>query len=166
MSLANQHGRRISHRTWQAIRFAMQDREPVKPDSETIGAFLNLLSKPGRLASLLRRLHELRVIEQLIPAFKRTRGLLQFNAYHKYTVDAHCILAVEAATEMQNQDTAMGRRYRRLKDKALLHLALLIHDIGKGYEEDHCVVGARIAKETAERLELDPASRKFLSGWC
>ena len=152
MSLANQHGRRISHRTWQAIRFAMQDREPVKPDSETIGAFLNLLSKPGRLASLLRRLHELRVIEQLIPAFKRTRGLLQFNAYHKYTVDAHCILAVEAATEMQHQDTAMGRRYRRLKDKALLHLALLIHDIGKGYDEDHCVVGARIAKETAERL--------------
>ena len=162
MSLASQHGRRISHRTWQAIRLAMQDREPTKPDSETIGAFLGLLSKPGRLASLLRRLHELRVIEQLIPAFKRTRGLLQFNAYHKYTVDAHCILAVEAATELQHQETPMGRRYRRSKDKTLLHLALLIHDIGKGYEEDHCIVGARIAKETAERLELDPASSEIL----
>ncbi len=162
MSLANQHHRRISHRTWQAIRHAMQEREPTPPDEESIAAFLSLLSRPGRLASLLRRLHELRVIEQLIPEFERTRGLLQFNAYHKYTVDAHSIRAVEAATDLQTDTTGMGRRYRRLDDKGLLHLALLIHDIGKGYEEDHCIVGARIAKTTAERLQLNPAAAETL----
>jgi [protein-PII] uridylyltransferase len=77
-------------------------------------------------------------------------------------VDAHCILAVESATKLQEESSPMGRRYRRLKDKGLLHLALLIHDIGKGYEEDHCIVGARIARDTAERLELDPASSEIL----
>jgi [protein-PII] uridylyltransferase len=56
----------------------------------------------------------------------------------------------------------MGRRYRRLKDKTLLHLALLIHDIGKGFEEDHCIVGARIAADVAKNLELDSASAEFL----
>ncbi len=162
MSLANQHRRRISHRTWQAIRVAMQERPPTPPDEESIGAFLSLLSRPGRLASLLRRLHELRVIEQLIPEFKRTRGLLQFNAYHKYTVDAHSIRAVEAATDLQTDTSGMGRRYRRLDDKGLLHLALLIHDIGKGYEEEHCIVGARIAKKVAKRLNLDAASAETL----
>ena len=162
MSLASQHRRRISHRTWQAIRNAMSDREPIPPDEETIEAFLSLLSKPGRLAPLLRRLHELRIIDQLIPEFKRMRGLLQFNAYHKYTVDAHSIRAVEAATDFQADKRGMGRRYRRLDDKRLLHLALLIHDIGKGYEEDHCIVGARIAKKTAERLMLDATSAETL----
>ena len=162
MDLANHHRRRIGHRTWQAIRTAMKDREPTPPDTVSLSSFLRLLGRPGRLASLLRRLHELRVIEQLIPAFKRTRGLLQFNAYHKYTVDAHCIRAVEAATNLQDNPSPMGRRYRRLKDKTLLHLALLIHDVGKGYEEDHCIVGARIARETAQRLELDPASAEIL----
>ena len=162
MSLANHHGRRIGHNTWQSIRVAMKERPPTPPDPESVGAFLSLLSRRGRLAPLLRRLHELRIIEQLIPAFKRTRGLLQFNAYHKYTVDAHSIRAVEAATEMANEGTAMGRRYRRLKDKTLLHLALLIHDIGKGYEEDHCIVGARIARETGELLELDASSTEIL----
>lgn len=162
MYLANHHNRRIGHKTWQAIRLAMQEREPGPPDPEAIGAFLSVLSQPTRLASLLRRLHELRIIEQLIPEFGRTRGLLQFNAYHKYTVDAHSIRAVEAVTKMQDHETAMGRRYRRSKDKTLLHLALLIHDIGKGYEEDHCIVGARIAKDTAKRLELDPASAEIL----
>ena len=162
MSLANQHCRRITHQTWQAIRQAMQDRVSTPPDEETIDAFLSLLSRPGRLAPLLRRLHELRVIEQLIPEFKHMRGLLQFNAYHKYTVDAHSFRAVEAATELQNAEGGMGRRYRRLADKRLLHLALLIHDIGKGYEEDHSIVGARIAKKTAERLNLDPVTAETL----
>ncbi|EMI17859.1 protein-P-II uridylyltransferase [Rhodopirellula maiorica SM1] len=162
MFLANQHGRRITHQTWQAIRLAMQERPASVPDPNSIGAFLSLLSRPGRLAELLRRLHELKIIEQFIPAFERTRGLLQFNAYHKFTVDVHCIRSVEAATDLQDQPTAMGRRYRRLKDKGLLHLALLIHDVGKGYEEDHCIVGARIALETAERLGLDRASTETL----
>ena len=148
------HGRRFEMPCRTVIR-----RRPIR---ETIEEFLSLLSSPGRLAPLLRRLHELRIIEQLIPEFKRMRGLLQFNAYHKYTVDAHSIRAVEAATDLENDKHGMGRRYRRLDDKRLLHLALLIHDIGKGYEEDHCIVGARIAKKTAERLMLDPNSAETL----
>ncbi|MCA9138636.1 MAG: [protein-PII] uridylyltransferase [Planctomycetales bacterium] len=162
MSLANHQSRRIGHHTWQTIRTAMQEREPSPPDAESVGAFLSLLSRGGRLAPLLRRLHELRILEQLIPDFKRTRGLLQFNAYHKYTVDAHCIRAVEAATDFADDQSAMGRRYRRLKDKTLLHLALLIHDIGKGYEEDHSIVGARIARKTGELLDLDASSIDIL----
>ncbi|MEM6779971.1 MAG: [protein-PII] uridylyltransferase [Planctomycetota bacterium] len=162
MQLANQHGRRISHQTWQSIRKVMQERTLTPPDRASVEAFLALLSKPGRLATLLRRLHELRVIEQLIPAMRRCRGLLQFNAYHKYTVDAHCIRAVEAATDFADQDSAMGRRYRRLKDKTLLHLALLIHDLGKGYDEDHSEVGRRIAVDVAKSFDLDPASADTL----
>ncbi|QDT08748.1 [protein-PII] uridylyltransferase [Planctomycetes bacterium K23_9] len=162
MSMANLKRKRIGHRTWQAIRKSMQEREPQMPGAETVGAFMSLISHPGRLGDVLRRLHELRIIEQLIPEFKRTRGLLQFNAYHKYTVDAHCIRSVEAAAELEESQTSMGRRYRRIRDKTLLHLALLIHDIGKGYEEDHCIVGARIAVDVAKRLELDSASSEFL----
>ena len=162
MHLANHHRRRILHPTWQAIRQAMLEREPRHPDAESISYFLGLLSRPGRLAPLLRRLHELRVLEQLIPAMKRCRGLLQFNAYHKFTVDAHCIRAVEMATDLESEPSPMGRRYRRLKDKTILHLALLIHDLGKGFDEDHCEVGRRIAQQTAEHLQLDPASAETL----
>ena len=162
MSLANHHNLRIGHRTWQAIRKSMQDRESAAPDAESIGAFLSLLSHGGRLAPLLRRLHELRIIEQLIPEFRRIRGMLQFNEYHKYTVDAHSIRAVEAATDFADDQSSMGRRYRRLKDKTLLHLALLIHDIGKGHEEDHCIVGARIARDVGKRLDLDRSSIEVL----
>ncbi len=68
---------------------------------------------------------------------KRARGLLQFNEYHKYTVDVHCLRAVEAATNFEERTGPIGDRYRRLDDKLMLHLSLLIHDLGKGFEEDH-----------------------------
>jgi len=162
MDIANRYRRRISHTTWQAIREAMIAREPQVPNESAIRSFLSLMSRPGHLADLLRRLNELRVLEQFIPAMKRARGLLQFNEYHKYTVDAHCIRAVEAATNFEENEGPIGERYRRLDDKMMLHLSLLIHDLGKGFDEDHSDVGMRVAAETAQRLGLDDATSQTL----
>lgn len=162
MDIANRYRRRISHPTWQAIREAMISRQPEAPDESAVRSFLSLMSRPGQLADLLRRLNELRVLEQVIPAMKRARGLLQFNEYHKYTVDAHCIRAVEAATRFEEKEGPVGERYRQLDDKMMLHLSLLIHDLGKGFEEDHSDVGKRIAAETAIQLGLDESSSETL----
>jgi len=117
--------------------------------------FLSLLDHPARLGSLLRDLHEAAILERLIPQFATARGLLQFNQYHKYTVDEHCIRAVECATEFWSDTGPLGQVYRGLPQKRLLHLALLLHDLGKGHLEDHREVGARIAAETGPRLGLN-----------
>ncbi len=44
--------------------------------------------------------------------------------------------------------------YRGIKQKRTLHLALLIHDLGKGFVEDHSEVGRRIAEDVGRRLRL------------
>ncbi len=106
MSLANQHCRRISHRTWQAIRLAMQDRNPTPPDEETIEAFLSLLSRPGRLAPLLRRLHELRIIEQLIPEFKtnaRVAAVQCVSQVHRRCAQPACCRSRYRPAEQQDR---------------------------------------------------------------
>jgi [protein-PII] uridylyltransferase len=154
LDMANEHRRRIDHPTWQAIRTAMRLRPAGVPTGEESRLFLQLMAKPHRLADLLRRLHELRVLEQLVPAMAHARCLLQFNEYHKYTVDAHSIRAVEAVTKLADDQGEAGELYRRLKDKRLLHLALLIHDLGKGHVEDHSELGEKIALETAARLQM------------
>jgi [protein-PII] uridylyltransferase len=115
-----------------------------------------------RLGELLRRLHELGVLEKVIPEFAHARSLLQFNQYHKYTVDEHCIRAVEEATRFAERDDTVGNIYRGLPDRAILHLALLLHDLGKGFEEDHSEVGRRIARSTAERFRLPPEHAEAL----
>ena len=97
-----------------------------------------------------------------MPAFAHARGLLQFNQYHKYTVDEHCIRAVEAAAELACDPGPLGRVYRADQPQVILHLALLIHDLGKGFPKTTCEVGTRIAAETAARLELAPLEAETL----
>lgn len=165
MELANAFNRRIDHPTWQAIREAMMARPNVDLTPEATKRFMALLTETNRLADLMRRLHEMRVLEQILPAFRHARGLLQFNEYHKYTVDEHSIRAVDYATRFANEDSVLGETYRSIKKKAILHLALLLHDAGKGYDEDHSEVGLRLAGDTAERLNLsehETETLKFL----
>ncbi len=162
--LANLYNKRIAYSTWEAVHRAA----PRLPDiitNESATRFLSLLAQPARLGELLRNLHELGVLERLIPAFAHARSLLQFNEYHKFTVDEHCLRAVEAATSFLNESESVGKVYRSIKNKRTLHLALLIHDLGKGFVEDHSEVGLRIAEETARRLRLpsrETETLKFL----
>ncbi len=162
--LANLHNKRIAPSTWETVR-AAAPRFSGEADPEIARQFLSLLSQPGRLGELLRRLHELGVLEKIVPGFTHARCLLQFNEYHKYTVDEHCLLAVERATEFIADPSILGRVYLGVKQKRILHLALLIHDLGKGFAEDHSDIGLRIAEETAQRLRLplrEAETLKFL----
>ncbi|MGD0898381.1 MAG: [protein-PII] uridylyltransferase [Thermoguttaceae bacterium] len=161
VDLANLHDVPIAPSTWQTIRHEAAGLPAggapsgsPEPTPEASGHFLSLLSHPGRIAAFLRDLHEVGILERLIPDFARARGLLQFNQYHKYTVDEHCIRAVEFAERLAGDPGPVGRVYRGIADKHVLHLALLLHDLGKGFLEDHREIGRTIAQETGQRLGL------------
>ncbi|MEE2640329.1 MAG: [protein-PII] uridylyltransferase [Planctomycetota bacterium] len=162
MSLANLHNKRIDHATWESIRTSMTDVDQLELSSTSAWRFCSFMSDSNRLGDLLRRLHEMRVLEKIIPAYRHIRCLVQFNEYHKYTVDEHSIRAVEAATGYANRDDILGRCYNSIREKKVLHLALLLHDAGKGFEEDHSQVGARIAAETADLLNLSAKEKDDL----
>lgn len=165
MQLACLHDKTLEHDTWVEIRHAMLKFPDIKFTREAARMFMALLSNTQRLGGLLRRLHETQVLQQIIPGFKHVRGLLQFNEYHMYTVDEHSLRAVENAIAFENENSVLGRTYRSIKEKNLLHLALLLHDLGKGFEEDHSIVGERIAEDVGVRLDLpdeDVEAIKFL----
>lgn len=162
MDLANLYDRRIDDSTWKAIREAMMERETIEVPPETYDRFLSLLSQPPRLGELLRQLHELRVLDKIVPGMQHARCLLQFNQYHQFTVDEHCLRAVECAANFFNDKGPLGQAYRSVKRKRTLHLALLLHDLGKGFLEDHSEVGLRLAAETAENFQLPPRESEKL----
>lgn len=162
MDLASRCDKRIDHRSWEAIRATMLGQSAIDLSPAVKERFLSLISQVPRLGDLLRRLHELGALEKIIPQFAHARCLLQFNEYHKYTVDEHCIRAVEAATQFQEDASYLGECYRKIKNKALLHLALLIHDLGKGFPEDHSDVGRRMAIDIAQRFDLSEEDSQAL----
>ncbi|MGI6416883.1 MAG: [protein-PII] uridylyltransferase [Thermoguttaceae bacterium] len=161
VDLANLYDKPIEPDTWEIVRRnAARLPEDISPGA--MRHFLSLVGHPARLGDLLRLLHEVRLLERFIPAFEHARGLLQFNQYHKYTVDEHCFRAVDMATDFQRHTGAIGQAYRETGRKHLLHLALLLHDLGKGHADDHSQVGARLARETARLLGLSPEEAETL----
>lgn len=144
---------------------ALQQAAPKLADEVTPAAsktFRRMLRLHGRLGKMLRLLFRTRVLDVLIPNITRIRGLLQFNAYHSYTVDEHTLRAIEACEKLQYDDTSVGAAYRAIRHKATLHLALILHDLGKGFDEDHSIVGERIATDVAKRLHLSDHKRELV----
>lgn len=159
--LASHFDLSIAHDASEAIR-AVSDSYSTELSRVSIERFISLLSRPRRLAELLRLLHSMGVLEKIVPDFTHARSLLQFNEYHKYTVDEHCLRAVECATRFAEDPGPVGRVYRAIKRKWLLHLALLLHDLGKGFAEDHSEVGLRIAHRIALRFGLTEGDTETL----
>lgn len=154
MQLACLHDKKIEHETWIAIRHEMLKNPEIKFTRDCARRFMALLSNTQGLGPLLRLLHEMKVLRIILPGFEHARGLLQFNEYHKYTVDEHSLRALENVIAFEFDQTDVGKTYRAIREKNLLHLALLLHDLGKGFPEDHSEVGRRIAAETGLRFDL------------
>ncbi len=130
--------------------------------AEAKQAFLEFLATPGCLGPLVRSAYHTGVLEAVLPALRHTRCLLQFNQYHSYTVDEHTLRTIEMAEGFAADAGPVGRAYREIRHKEILHLALLLHDAGKGFEEDHSEVGKRLAEDAATRLNLSDAQRELL----
>ena len=135
---------------------------PAHLSAEASQSFLALLRTPGKLGLALRGLHETGVLEAVLPCWQHIRCLIQINQYHHFTVDEHTLRAIEAAEDFASDRSAIGQAYREIHHKELLHLALLLHDAGKGYEEDHSEVGRRLAYEASLRLELPDHQRELV----
>lgn len=159
--VAHRGGADVADELREKIRLAVssmscEDFAPARP------VFLRLLGCPGNLGRTLRRLHSLGILERLIPEFSHARGLIQFNECHKYTVDEHSLLCVAQAEGFQKDPGSLGRAYRQIRHKEVLHLALLLHDLGKGFDQDHCELGREIALRNARRFSLEPLQRDLL----
>jgi [protein-PII] uridylyltransferase len=156
------HGLPIEPATWTELAARVERGAEATPSPRAVAAFLRLFQPPpaagvawtAGLADLLRRLHEIGVLERFVPGFSHARDLLQFNNYHKYTVDEHCILAVERCLAMREDPRWLGQAWQGLTRPRPLLLALLFHDLGKGYPGDHSEVGAEMARATCERLDV------------
>lgn len=161
--IAQRHGVTPETELLDAIKEHATKSPP--PASLTPGAqrtFLELLRRAGSVTPTLRLLFETGVLDHVLPAMAHTRCLLQFNQYHSYTVDEHTFRAVAAAEAFETDPGPVGRSYRELRHKELLHLALLLHDAGKGFEEDHSEVGKCLAEEAGTRLGLPDHQRDLV----
>jgi [protein-PII] uridylyltransferase len=130
----------------------------LRASPEASHAFTRLLRRRGRAGHVLRLMHDVGFLVRLVPEFGRISLLVQHDLYHHYTVDEHTLKATEALDELHTS----GDKYRshlrvvfeEVEDPALLYLALVLHDIGKGQGSGHVARGVKLTERICRRLLL------------
>mmetsp|Transcript_23333 Transcript_23333/g.40578 ORF Transcript_23333/g.40578 Transcript_23333/m.40578 type:complete len:800 (+) Transcript_23333:3200-5599(+) len=133
--------------------------DEMRNEPEAQRRFLDLLLKHGNPERALRRMNELGVLSAFIPEFEHIVAMMQFNMYHSYTVDEHIIQCVAQLAMIEKEELVedlpvASSILKRGVNRKVLYVALLLHDIGKGREEDHSILGAQMVRKIAPRLGL------------
>ncbi|KMW58293.1 [Protein-PII] uridylyltransferase [Candidatus Rhodobacter oscarellae] len=136
--------------------------DEMRADPVATRIFLDLLLKHGNPERALRRMNELGVLAVFLPEFAPIVAMMQFNMYHSFTVDEHTIQTIRVLAEIEREELVeelpvASAILEEGVNRKVLYVALLCHDLGKGRDEDHSVLGARIARKIAPRLGLKPA---------
>jgi [protein-PII] uridylyltransferase len=160
--LAAQRGLRISDSVLETVQRRANETHPLPPSPDACALFSQILSTPGRIAQTLRSMHRTHLLWRVIPDFCRIQHLIQESHSHAYTVDEHAFRAVYEAELLLDESGTLGEIYRGIRRKEVLHLALLLHDVGKGEPGDHSLRGAEIAEQVALRLGYHEEDRALL----
>jgi [protein-PII] uridylyltransferase len=158
-AVAQEHGRPIAESTLDAVYRAVPSHPENAYAAPTIQRRVFSLFGSPAVGRTLEAMHRVGILERVLPEFASARGLMQFNQYHKFTVDVHSLRAVQAACALATSDGFLAAVYRGIHRKDLLHLALLLHDIGKGKGGDHSKIGEEIAVRAADRLAFNAHER-------
>jgi UTP:GlnB (protein PII) uridylyltransferase len=156
------------HLSFPVTRALEQNMDQILPmfqagigEHEIQNNFKNIIE--GKyFAKTIRSLHEFKLLETcFIPEFRNISGLLQDILVHKFPTDMHVLTALDELNKFETEletDEFLTSLYHSLKEKTILKLSVLLHDIGKGLkapDENEELAGAQAAPHILEKLGYD-----------
>ena len=136
--------------------------DKLRNDPEANRIFLDLLTSENNPADALRRMNETGVLGRFVPEFGKVVSMMQYNMYHHYTVDEHLVLTVGEVSAIEHGAVADAlplstEIIKQIQSRRVLYVAAFLHDIAKGADGDHSIVGAEIARKLCPRFGLTAA---------
>ncbi len=127
-------------------------------------SFLTILNNPDGLSETLALMKDLRFLGRYIPEFRAIQALARHDYYHLYTVDEHILLAIKNVQALWPGSfpslTTLSDAFKGLGKRWVLVLAVLLHDLGKAFRDDHAQRGAELAKNILTRLSITGEDRE------
>ncbi|WP_420263702.1 [protein-PII] uridylyltransferase [Candidatus Magnetominusculus dajiuhuensis] len=131
----------------------------TRSSPRAVSAFMDIL-KGNRVFTVLRAMHDDGVLDRFIPEFGHLRSLVVYEYYHVYTVDEHTLFTIRALEALaKDPDTLLGMTYHNYRQKHILYLSLLFHDLGKYRGAMHSAQGYKLIKPIMERFNLGKDER-------
>jgi [protein-PII] uridylyltransferase len=154
----------LQHLIRRRIKLVNRTFQYAKAARETFAA---ILSRKGKVARILRAMHEVDLLGVYLPEFGDLTCLVQHEFFHRYSADEHTLVCIEKLDALLDPANTRFEDYRKLledlADPFVLYLALLLHDTGKATSaRHHSEASALFAQKVAARLQLSPERRRAL----
>ncbi|MEA2060131.1 MAG: [protein-PII] uridylyltransferase [Thermodesulfobacteriota bacterium] len=143
--------------------FAYLVDEEFQRDPSNIRDFHKILSYSLWEFNVLNVMLATGVLQGFVPEFSQIVNKIQYNQYHLFPVDKHSIRCVQLINNFNKRNSSQGLGfytavYKGIRDKKVLRLAALLHDIGKiDPAVEHSRRGAEIAGKITARLGFRPS---------
>ncbi len=147
------------------FEFVARHGLPLAPDTEervrhcaeaaiSWAELRNIFSLPSA-ALAVRAMQETGYFAKLFPQLHAIESLVVRDFYHRYTVDEHTMVAMEAALSLREVKDVFGEVSRETPDYPLLLLALLFHDAGKGLSNaNHAEASVSVAADACKVIQV------------
>lgn len=128
-----------------------------RKDPANVAAFEKILASSLWEFNVLNVMLTTGLLVKFIPEFDRIVNKIQYNQYHLFPVDKHSIRCVQVLNSFRGKKVDPGHAfyatvYRELKNRKVLLMAALLHDIGKGDPNaEHSEKGAEITRKVMAR---------------
>ncbi len=146
--LMGQYGiKNIRTRTLRALKISARGIDQNYRDNpEHQALFLANIKEQNYLYHRLRTMNRYGVLGNYIPAFAQVTGLMQYDLFHRYTVDAHTLFLIRILhrftdPRLHEDFPLVSAIFQRIERKEILVLAAMFHDIAKGRGGNHSQLG-------------------------
>lgn len=121
--------------------------------------FLSILSNKRGVAPIIRSMHELGVLTWLLPEFGHLKWHTQRDLYHIYAIDEHTLHGIRELDRLRDgvyKETLplLTQVMREIDRTDLLFLAMLFHDVGKGFGVEHSERSASFVTRASKRWQM------------
>ena len=158
---AGRTGLPLHHRTRQAVTAHLHLVDDGFRESRRVARiFCELLTASNEVFPVLEAMLATGLLTRYLPEFAAVESLAQHDLYHLYTVDRH---QLQTVAELSGLRRDMAELCAEAGDLEVLFLAALLHDIGKGRQTDHSLLGAELVGTIGRRLQLSPADCDLLA---
>jgi [protein-PII] uridylyltransferase len=135
-TFVGRHGLRLSWDTQRRIRAERSRLTAAFRDAgPSWAAWRDFFSQPNASVAL-EEMQETGLLTAALPEWREIDSLVVRDFYHRYTVDEHTFVAIRVIDDLFAKRAGTPPRFHDLavadSDHALLRLALLLHDLGKG----------------------------------
>lgn len=134
--------------------------EPWQEQPACRQLFLELMAHPNFFNTAWDLMHKHSILQSYLAPWGNIVGMMQFDLFHAYTVDEHTHRLIKniyqySLPSAKEKFPRCHRIMNNLDKPELLFIAAIFHDIAKGRNGDHSVLGAEDVRVFSRLHQLD-----------